>query len=127
MADGGVRRIVVLVGCALLATLATALAHPVVAPAKHGLVTGFVGGNALYSADPAERATWLDQAVESRAGIVRLGVGWAGVAGPQPPLDPSNPASASYDFSAIDAAVRDAEARGLTVLLQVLDAPAWAE
>ncbi len=41
MAGGGVRRIVALVACGLLATLAAALAHPAVAPAKRGLVTGF--------------------------------------------------------------------------------------
>ena len=47
--------------------------------------------------------------------------------GRTPPADPTNPASASYDFSSIDAAVRDARARGLSVLLTVLDAPTWAE
>ena len=43
------------------------------------------------------------------------------------PPDPTNPGSASYDFSGIDAAVRDAEARGLIVLLNIHSAPAWAE
>ncbi len=37
--------------------------------------------------------------------------------------DPTNPGSASYDFSSIDRAVRDAEARGLAVLLTVNAAP----
>jgi hypothetical protein len=126
-AGGRVGRLVVLAACGLLVALAASLADPAVVPAKRGLVTGFIGGNELYSADPAVRATWLDQAVESRAGIVKIGVVWATIAGPQPPLDPSNPASASYNFSAIDRAVRDAEGRGFTVLLQVSKAPAWAE
>jgi hypothetical protein len=106
--------------------LVTALVHPAVAPAKHGLVTGFADG--LYtSAVPAERATWLDRTVESKAGIVRINLLWARVAGPVRPTDPSNPASTSYDFSSIDAGVRDAEARGLRVMVTLSDVPAWAE
>ena len=91
-------------------------------------MTGFVDADGLYeSADPVERATWFDRTVDSGAGIVRLHVFWGAVAGPQPPPDPSNPASASYNFAGIDLAVRDAEARGLGVLLTVTGAPAWAE
>ena len=123
MAGGRVGRVAVLAACGLFALLA----HPAAAPAKHGLLTGFVDTGLYASGDPAERATWLDRTVDSRAGIVRLGVTWATVAGSQGPPDPTNPGSASYDFSAIDAAVRDAEARGLAVLLTISGAPAWAE
>ena len=50
------------------------------------------------------------------------------VVGSQRPPDPANPGSSSYDFSSIDPVVRDAEARGLAVLLTVsASAPAWAE
>jgi hypothetical protein len=69
---------------------------------------------------------WLDRAVESGAGIVHLGAPWPGLA-PQRPPDPTNPGSASYDFSLIDGSVRDAEARGLDVLLTLNGAPTWAE
>jgi hypothetical protein len=125
MPGGRVRRLVVLVACVLLA----ALALPAVAPAKRGLLTGFVDADGLLSsADPAERATWLDRTVEARAGIVRLDIKWALVVGPQRPPDPTNPGSSSYDFTSIDVAVRAAEARGLAVMLQVQPgAPAWAE
>ncbi len=123
MAGGRVGRLVALMACALLA----ALAHPAVAPAKRGLVTGFADGARYESGNPTERATWLDRTVEARAGIVRLDLSWRGVAASQRPTDPTNPGSASYDFSRIDAAVRDAEARGLIVLLLVNSAPAWAE
>ncbi len=51
----------------------------------------------------------------------------AGRRASQRPPDPTNPGSASYDFSLIDPAVRDARARGLAVLLTVNHAPAWAE
>ena len=91
---------------ALLAVLLGVFAG--VASAKRGLLTGFSDG--LYlSPNPAERATWLDRTVDSNAGIVLMGVSWSNVAGSARPLDPSNPASASYDFSRIDGAVRDAE------------------
>jgi hypothetical protein len=109
--------------CGLIA----ALAHPAAAPAKHGLVTGFADGGRYESSEPTERATWLDRTLEARAGIVRLDLSWRGVAASQRPTDPTNPGSASYDFSRIDPAVRDAEARGLIVLLLVNSAPAWAE
>jgi hypothetical protein len=123
MADGRLGRLAVLAFCGL----AAALASPAVAPAERGLLTGFADGARYESSDPTERATWLDRTLEARAGIVRLDLSWRGVAGSQRPLDPTNPGSASYDFSAIDAAVRDAEARGLTALLLVSSAPAWAE
>ena len=124
LGSGRVGRLAIIAACVLL----TALALPADAPAKHGLVTGFVDADGLYeSADPVERATWLDRTVDSGAGIVRLHVFWGAVAGPQPPPDPSNPASASYNFAGIDLAVRDAKARGLGVLLTVTGAPAWAE
>src|SRR4051794_20757286 len=119
---GAVRRAIV-ASCVLLSCVV-----PAKAVAAHGLVTGFVDAENLYgSADPAERATWLNRTVESGAGIVRLHVIWANVAGATPPPDASNPGSGSYDFSLTDRAVRDAEARGLAVLLTVTGAPSWAE
>jgi hypothetical protein len=105
-----------------------ALALPSGHSAGRTLTTGFADFDRLASADPSSRATWLDQAVKAGAGIVRFDFYWASVApGSTPPLDPSNPASASYDFSRLDPAVRDAEARGLSVTLSVTSAPPWAE
>ena len=109
--------------CALLA----ALAHPAVAPAKRGLLTGFADGARYESGNPTERATWLDRTLEARAAVVTLFLSWQGVVASQRPTDPTNPASASYDFSRIDAAVRDARSRSLIVMLHLTRAPAWAE
>src|SRR5215207_2380501 len=127
MAGGRVERVVALLACGLLVTLAAALAHPAAAPAKRGLLTGFADTDRYASSDPTERATWLDRTLEARAGIVRLDFEWAAVVGSQRPTDPTNPGSAFYDFLRMDAAVRDAEARGLIVLLNISVAPAWAE
>ncbi len=112
-----------LAACALLITMAL----PAGASAARGLVTGFSDADEYQSATPAARALWLDRTVAAGAGIVRLGVEWPAITTPTKPLDPTNPGSASYDFSSIDPAVRDAAAHGLRILLSVNHAPAWAE
>jgi hypothetical protein len=118
---GGLARVALLAALGLLALLAL----PSAAPAQ-GLVTGFSGAQ-YQSSDPLVRALWLDRTVDSGGGIVRLGIEWPAIVGSQRPPDPTNPGSVSYDFSSVDPAVRDAEARGLAVLLSVNHAPAWAE
>jgi hypothetical protein len=123
MAGGRITRVVALVACGVL----VALAHPAFAAAKRGLTTGFADDPLYTAGNPAERATWFDRTVEAKAGIVRIDLSWRGAAASARPVDPSNPASAAYDFSAVDAGVRDAKARGLGVLLTIAGVPAWAE
>ena len=86
--------------------------------------TGFA--DPLFSSDDAgTRATWLDQARNARAKVIRIDVSWRSVA---PATEPSNPTDPSaYDWGTIPAAVNDAKARGLKVLLTVSRAPDWAE
>ena len=43
------------------------------------------------------------------------------------PVDPADPADPAYDFTLLDAAVRDAAGRGLEVVLVVASAPDYAE
>jgi hypothetical protein len=118
---GRLARVALLAALGLLALLAL----PSAAPAQQqGIVTGF-SSNYYQSSDPA---FWLDRTVDTGAGIVRLGVEWPAImVGSQRPPDPTNPGSASYNFSSIDPAVRGARARGLAVLLTVNHAPDWAE
>jgi len=87
--------------------------------------TGFAGED-YESASAATRDAAFDQTVEAAGTIARLGVDWAGLTHGQPasPTDPGDPA---YDFSTLDAAVQDASERGLTVLMTVAHAPAFAE
>ncbi len=63
------------------------------------------------------------------ASVVRIPVEWRYIVSASPPtgFDASDPASPAYDFTAVDAAVRDTAAAGLTPLLVVLRAPAFAE
>ena len=94
------------------------------------LTTGFSDGDEFQSADASQRNLWFDRTVDAGAGIVRIGVEWPAVATPAGatrPADPTNPDSISYDFTQIDAAVTDAEAHGLKVLLSINHAPTWAE
>ena len=102
-----------------------ALALPGGASAARPLTTGFQS-DFYQSANPSERSVWYDRTVDAGAGIVRLALTWATMA-PNRPADPTNPGSSSYDFTAIDAAVRDAAARNLSVMLNVNGAPDWAE
>jgi hypothetical protein len=93
------------------------------ASAARGLVTG--SSDFRYqSSDSAVRAEIFDRTVDAGAGLVRLNSSWR-LAAPSPPADPTNPGA--YDFGTLDAAVRDARARGLMVMVTVAGAPAWAE
>jgi hypothetical protein len=113
---------------ALAVCLVAALAFPASVPAARGLVTGFTGtGRPFLSTDPAERTIWLDRTEAAGAGIVRLAITWQFAVGAQRPADPTNPGSSSYGLFPLDEAVREAEARGLKVLLVVDTAPTWAE
>jgi Cellulase (glycosyl hydrolase family 5) len=120
---GRLARVALLIALGLLALLAL----PTAAPAQQGLVTGFSDPFHLQASSTSDRAAWMDRTAVSGAGIVRLAVEWPAIVGSSRPADPKNPGSASYNFSAIDGPVRDAEARGLQVLLTVNHAPAWAQ
>jgi hypothetical protein len=114
----------------MLGLLAMALAVAVVraTPAEaHGLSLGFGDGETLQSGDPSVRDTWFNRAVGARAQIVRLSVFWRAVARNGRPANPTNPADPDYDFSGLDAAVKDASARHLRVMFDVFRAPDWAE
>jgi hypothetical protein len=114
---------------ALVGALAALVVVGAVGPYRadgRGLKTGLL--DVLFtSPDPTVRARWLDEAAGVRSEIVRINLGWAFTVGPSRPSDPTDPADPAYDFSEIDAAVRDADARGLEVLLSPILAPEWAE
>jgi hypothetical protein len=96
---------------------------PASAPAS--FATG-LSGLEYTSADPSERGHWYDETVAARSELVRINVAWRGVASSRP-ADPANPADPAYDFTSLDAGVRDAAAHGVEVLLTLYDAPDFAE
>jgi hypothetical protein len=81
------------------------------------------------NADAGTRHAWLDRTVDARANLVLLGASWTSIAPSTPPpgFNPRDPADPAYSWGALDAAVRDATARGLQVMLLVTGAPSWAE
>lgn len=79
------------------------------------------------SADEVPRNLSFDLAEQAGVQIARIDVRWADVVGSSPPTDPTNPGSAAYDFSRIDAAVAAAAQRGFEVMLTIYRAPSWAE
>jgi hypothetical protein len=98
------------------------------AEAARGLRLG-INDSVYETADAGVRHTWLNRTVGARANLVLLGASWASIAPPNRPpgFNPRNPADPAYSWGSLDAAVRDASARGLKVLILVTSAPRWAE
>lgn len=113
---------------ALLGLLLLAACAPAGASAAAGLSLGFFDPM-FVSADASERAPWLGRAVDSGADIVRIQIPWVAPDTPARPagFDPRDPSDPGYAFSRADAAVVDAAARGLRVLVSFSGAPRWAE
>ena len=93
-----------------------------------GLELG-VADPTLSSSDAALRDEWGAKARSARADLVLLGASWASIAPRARPadFDPADPADSSYDWEALDRAVRSAVAQGLQPLLAIDFAPRWAE
>ncbi|MDX6651921.1 MAG: hypothetical protein QOJ38_702 [Solirubrobacterales bacterium] len=112
------------------ALMATALLGPMASSAQgeRGLTLGLTDP-VFEDGDASVRADWLDRAVDSRAGLVLLEAGWREIApDPRPVLfNPADPGDLAYNWTALDDAVRDSAARGLTIVMLVNRAPDWAE
>jgi hypothetical protein len=96
---------------------------------RAGLTRGISEGTLLLNEDPSVRQLALSRIREAGATVVRIPVDWRNVVAENPPpgFDPADPASPSYHFTAIDAAVLSTVAAGETPLLVVSHAPAFAE
>jgi hypothetical protein len=99
-------------------------------PFPHGgLARGISEGTLLLAGSQQTREGALARIRETGATVVRIPVDWrdAVVAEPALAFDPRDPGSPDYRFAAVDAAVRGAASAGLTPLLVISHAPAWAE
>jgi len=112
----------------MLAALAAVVLVPASAAGERSLELGLTD-SVFADADSSTRQAWLDRARSARAGTIIAGTGWSSIAPASPPpgFDPRNPADPAYDFSRLDAAIRDAQARGFRILLFTGNAPAFAE
>ncbi len=110
---------------ALLVSILLALLLPACAGAAAPLRLGFY--DSVFVGPDA--AAWLHRAAAAGSDVVRINIGWVAPSSPtRPPnFDARNPADPNYDFTTADAAVRDATADGLRVILDFTGAPQWAE
>lgn len=90
-----------------------------------GLTKGLLDLN-FSSESSAVRASSLDRGAAAGAQMLRITANWARVATARP-ANPTNPIDPAYDFSALDAIIQEANARGLDVMLTVAYSPVWAE
>jgi hypothetical protein len=96
---------------------------------RDGLRRGISDGKLLLSEPAPVRELALARIREAGASVVRIPVNWSDIvnATPGPGFVATDPASAEYHFELIDAAVLGTLAAGLTPLLVVSHAPAYAE
>lgn len=110
---------------------ACALLLPGIAAARPGhqtLLTGFNDFSAFQSTE--ENRTAAIRNMRAAGGsVVRLLHNWSVLARVQPPTSAAaqDPAFPGYDFSSLDAEVRDLADARLRVLLELSRAPSWAE
>src|SRR5690242_11761224 len=96
----------------------------------HGLLTGFTDIDAFQNANPDDRTVALQRAKAAGASYIRLSFSWSAMASNVTPAnvaDTRDPAWPGYEWSFSDGIVRQVVAAGLTPLIEVTGAPAWAE
>lgn len=72
-----------------------------------------------------EPQPWLQRAADSGVDLVRVQAGWGGIARTRP-ANPEDPADPAYDWASTDRTVDAVRAQGLTPVLSLTGAPAWA-
>jgi hypothetical protein len=94
-----------------------------------GLTLGFSADPALTANAGSAADTWIPRAVGEGAGMVRVNVVWSRVAPENrpPSFQPADPSSPGYDWTTVDAAVRNLSSHGIRVLLNIWGAPTWAQ
>jgi hypothetical protein len=118
-----VRRVKLLLVAALAVSALAALLSPAVARSAPRMYVGFHDDVAFRW--NANRTEVLDQARAANATIVRTLVDWSKTA-PTRPKNPTNSFDPAYRFDDVDELVRNAQQRGLEVLITIWGTPKWA-
>jgi hypothetical protein len=108
---------------ALAVSALTALLSPPVASSAPRMYVGFHDDVAFRWND--NRTDVLDQARGANATIIRTLVDWSKTA-PTRPSSPTNSFDSAYRFDDVDELVRNAQARGLEVIITIWGTPKWA-
>ncbi len=87
------------------------------------LLVGFQDEPTLRWGD--DRMAMLDRAREAGAAVVRTTVIWAQAA-PRRPKDPTSPFDPAYRLEDVDELARNAQARGIELLITIWGTPRWA-
>jgi hypothetical protein len=96
---------------------------------QHSLTRGVSEGTLLLNEAAGVRELAIRRIREAGASVVRIPVDWRSLVAEDPPpsFNAADPASTAYRFTQIDAAVLSTVSAGLTPLLVVSHAPAFAE
>src|SRR5262245_23357387 len=105
------------------AACVTAVLFPLGASAQPRMLIGFQDDPSLRWRD--DRLAVFDLAQQANAGIVRTTVYWSRVAQTRP-ANGANPFDPAYRFDDLDELVRNAEMRGMDVMLTIWGTPSWA-
>jgi polysaccharide biosynthesis protein PslG len=92
-------------------------------PMPGRLLVGFQDDASLRWAD--DRATSLDRARDAHAAVIRTIVAWHDAA-PERPANPVDPFDAAYKLEEIDDLARNAQQRGIELLITIWGTPEWA-
>lgn len=94
-----------------------------------GLARAVSDGRVLLDPEAAGRSLALERIAQAGATVVRIPVDWSQLVDARPAagFQAADPASPDYHFGSLDAGVISAAAAGLTPLLVVSHAPAFAE
>jgi len=122
-------RLVCLAACLTVLVALPATSAAAVMPGPSVFSTGLVDSPVFQDAPDSLHAPWFARARKIGSQWVRLNVYWSLIAPQTRPhgFQASNPGSAGYDWTALDASVREAAAQGQNVLMLVLAAPSWAQ
>lgn len=128
-AGGATRLALIALLCVWLAAAVSATAAPAAGAAPAPLGLGVVDDPLFVQSSPGVQASWLARAEGLGSRWVRIGVVWSAVAPYTRPrgFRADDPSSRAYNWSQLDQAVRAAVAHGQTPLLNVHQAPNWAE
>jgi hypothetical protein len=107
----------------VLAAGITALAAPTHGKAAQRMPIGFMDDPALRWAADAQQE--LDKVKAAHASIVRTIANWSTIA-PRRPARATNPFDPAYRLSDLDELVRNAQTRGIVVMITIWGTPKWA-
>jgi hypothetical protein len=114
----------------LAAIVAVGLALPAAAPAADpAMRLGFTDFATMQAGDPAQWGTELEHLKAARGTTLRLAFPWSGIETTRPSTDAlaTNPSFSGYEWSRLDALLKQVVGSDVEPLLEIGNAPLWWE